>query len=103
MTETGRREFLELTGTAAMAALSQTSLQTQPDSREFDAYGLLIGPDGARPEPDGQYFREFDTYQFAYFATNQQNQYWINHTQTAWQRVGCLVQRDNQLYLRRER
>jgi len=63
-----RRRFVEITGAAGAAALGQAQLQQ--DARKFDAYGVLIGPEAARPAPEGEYFAEFDTYQFAYFATD---------------------------------
>lgn len=101
MTGMERREFMELTGAAAVGAMSQLQFDTQ-ETRGFDAYGLLIGPDGARPRRDGEYFREFDTFRFAYFSDDKQNQYWIDHTKDAWQRVGCLVQKDGSLYFRKQ-
>lgn len=100
MTEATRREFLEVTGAAALGALSQTPLDS-PEQRKFDAYGLLVGPEGARPAPDGEYFREFDTYQFAYDASDSQNRYYTSHQTEGWRVLGCIVQKNGSLYFRK--
>jgi len=76
-----RRGFLELTGAAGASALGQAQLKE--DARKFDAYGVLIGPEAARPPKDGEYFRKFDTYHFAYFATDG-GAYTITHRDSGW-------------------
>lgn len=87
-----RRGFIELTGVAGAMSLSgggvrQQLSDTQVDVEEFDHHGLLIGPESARPAADGPWLGQWDTYAFAYFATDTGRKWDITHTDDGWNRM----------------
>lgn len=84
-----RRGFIELFGASALSAVSGgTFEQVDADVQDFDfdAFGLLVGPYGARPRPDGQYLARWDTYHFIYLATGDRaGQFFIDHDMNGWE------------------
>lgn len=84
MSDLTRRGFLEITGAAA---LSQSAFQLEEidtDPGDVEGYGLLLGPDAARPNADSQYLQQWDTYRFVYFATNTGQKSYISHEDGSW-------------------
>lgn len=85
--DVSRRGFLELAGGAAASLGLSGGVAAQLDADEpatFDHHALLLGPESARPAPDGEYLQQWDTYRFVYFATDTGTKSFITTDDSDW-------------------
>lgn len=89
--DVSRRNFLQLTGAAAVPLMQSTPFEWDEQAvgldEDVEGYGLLMGPEDARPPAQGEYFEQWDTYNFAYFATDTGAQSKIQTGDTEWTEI----------------
>lgn len=80
-----RRGFVQLFGTAAVVALTGSTEESVSEHDDFPGmYGLLVGPDGERPVPNGSYFDQWNKYRFVYVATDTGARFQIDDESESW-------------------
>lgn len=88
-----RRGFMEVSGAAAVPLLSGIEWDEHAvglDER-VEGFGILIGPDDARPPADSEYFEQWDTYNFLYVAHNT-GEFSFIQTDSAWEIIQVQAQ-----------
>lgn len=87
-----RREFVYggIVGATGMAAMTAKA-SAQSFSGDFHGIALLIGDDGDKPDPNGEFTERLDEYNFMFFSKDTGQIHTLQTGDTSWMQFGSAI------------